>query len=37
VSPDGEKMVAVGDDNRVLLFNVSYSGNYELTQTMAGK
>ncbi|KAG0736951.1 hypothetical protein G6F23_010641 [Rhizopus arrhizus] len=35
VSPDGEKMVAVGDDNRVLLFNVSYSGNYELTQTMA--
>ncbi|EIE90389.1 hypothetical protein RO3G_15100 [Rhizopus delemar RA 99-880] len=28
-------MVAVGDDNRVLLFNVSYSGNYELTQTMA--
>ena len=30
-------MVTVGDDNRVLLFNISYSGNYELMQTMAGK
>ncbi|CAO3666764.1 unnamed protein product [Rhizopus stolonifer] len=37
VSPDGEKMVAVGDDNSVLLFNISYSGRYELAQTMAGK
>ncbi|CAO3666756.1 unnamed protein product [Rhizopus stolonifer] len=35
VSPDGEKMVAVGDDNSVLLFNISYSGRYELAQTMA--
>ncbi|RCH84383.1 hypothetical protein CU098_006625 [Rhizopus stolonifer] len=34
VSPDGEKMVAVGDDNSVLLFNISYSGRYELAQTM---
>ncbi|CEG72923.1 hypothetical protein RMATCC62417_08401 [Rhizopus microsporus] len=35
VSPNGRKMVTVGDDNRVLLFNISYSGNYELMQTMA--
>jgi hypothetical protein len=29
-------MITVGDDNRVLLFSISYSGNYELIQTMAG-
>jgi WD40 repeat protein len=28
-------MITVGDDNRVLLFSISYSGNYELIQTMA--
>ncbi|KAI9260798.1 WD40-repeat-containing domain protein [Sporodiniella umbellata] len=34
VSPDGEKMVAVGDDNSVHLFNISFSGKYELVRTM---
>lgn len=37
VSPDGRKMIAVGDDNRVQLFHVTNSGRYELTTTMAGR
>jgi hypothetical protein len=36
-SPDGRKMITVGDDNRVQLFNVTNSGHYELSSTMAGK
>ncbi|KAI8075867.1 WD40-repeat-containing domain protein [Gilbertella persicaria] len=35
VSPDGRKMIAVGDDNRVQLFNVTNTGHYELVTTMA--
>lgn len=35
VSPDGRKMITVGDDNRVQLFNVTNSGHYELATTMA--
>jgi hypothetical protein len=30
-------MITVGDDNRVQLFNVTSSGDYELATTMAGK
>lgn len=35
MSPDGRKMITVGDDNRVQLFNVTSSGQYELSTTMA--
>ncbi|KAI8646240.1 WD40-repeat-containing domain protein [Parasitella parasitica] len=35
VSPDGKKMITVGDDNRVQLFNITSSGHYELATTMA--
>ncbi|KAI8352902.1 WD40-repeat-containing domain protein [Blakeslea trispora] len=35
VSPDGRKMITVGDDNRVQLFNVTSLGHYELVTTMA--
>ncbi|OBZ88307.1 Uncharacterized protein C4G3.03 [Choanephora cucurbitarum] len=37
VSPDGRKMITVGDDNRVQLFHVTSLGHYELVTTMAGK
>ncbi|KAI8372736.1 WD40-repeat-containing domain protein [Radiomyces spectabilis] len=35
VSPDGGKMVAVGDDNNVHLFAITLSGRYDLVATMA--
>jgi len=35
ISPDGSKMVTVGDDNRVQLFNISASGEFEKSNTMA--
>ncbi|KAI8876351.1 WD40 repeat-like protein [Backusella circina FSU 941] len=34
-SPDGRKMITVGDDNRVQLYNVTNSGHYQLSSTMA--
>lgn len=36
VSPDGRKMVAVGDDNKVQLHSISSSGYIEKVATMAG-
>ncbi|KAG1473213.1 hypothetical protein G6F56_001086 [Rhizopus delemar] len=35
VSPNGRKMISVGDDNRVCLFDISYTGRFELVQSMA--
>lgn len=35
VSPDGRKMVVVGDDKKVHLFAVRPAGQYELLTTMA--
>ncbi|KAI8993154.1 WD40-repeat-containing domain protein [Pilobolus umbonatus] len=35
VSPDGKRMITVGDDNRVQLFNISNSGEYEKSKTLA--
>ncbi|KAI9276614.1 WD40-repeat-containing domain protein [Sporodiniella umbellata] len=35
VSPDGAKMISVGDDNRVSLFDISHTGQFEMTQSMA--
>ncbi|KAI9472418.1 MAG: WD40-repeat-containing domain protein [Benjaminiella poitrasii] len=35
ISPDDRKMITVGDDNRVQLFNITNSGHFELASTMA--
>ncbi|GAA5938901.1 uncharacterized protein JCM15063_004902 [Sporobolomyces koalae] len=36
VSPDGTKMIAVGDTEEVFLFNVKINGEYELVDTLVG-
>jgi hypothetical protein len=36
VSPDGRRMVAVGDTPEVFVFDVSNSGDYKLVQTLTG-
>jgi Tol biopolymer transport system component len=36
VSPDGRKMVAVGDSNQVYLYDISSSGTYTRTSTLTG-
>ena len=36
VSPDGRKMVAVGDSNQVYLYDVTPSGNYQRISTLTG-
>lgn len=37
VSPDGKKMVVVGDTSQVYLYNISTSGNYEKVSTLTGE
>ena len=37
ISPDGRRMVAVGDSNQVFLFDVSPSGTYTKVDTLIGK
>jgi WD40 repeat protein len=34
VSPDGKKMIAVGDSNQVYLYDISYSGGYSKIATL---
>lgn len=36
VSPDGRKMVAVGDSNQVFLYDISVAGGYQKIGTYTG-
>ena len=36
VSPDGRKLVAVGDSPQVFLYDISHNGTYTLTATLTG-
>ncbi|KAJ3322393.1 Cilia- and flagella-associated protein 43 [Boothiomyces sp. JEL0866] len=36
VSPDGKKMIAVGDSSQVFLYNVTSNGDYEKVASMTG-
>lgn len=36
MSPDGRRLIAVGDTNEIFLFDVKNDGSYERTHTFVG-